>query len=362
MLNSNSHKPRMKVIQSLQRGRYSASQGMRATWYGLHYLWLKRSSNGVNREGEPQFKPASPPPKAGAVRAAMLDLFKQDRTNVELGLYPAPDDVSIRNVFSALRSSRLFLKDARIVDARRERRDGREVKDRISETEKYPAYYRQNFHYQTDGWFSEDSARLYDTQVEVLFSGAADAMRRMVLAEISKEIRNLKRPNANYVDIACGTGRFLKQVKQALPRVKASGLDLSPAYCEHAREQVSRWPNVDIVQGQAEATSFDDESFDIVSSIYLFHELPPKVRREAAREAFRILRPGGLIVFGDAIQPGDNPNLDRMLEYFPEGFHEPYFKSYGRENLDKLFEDVGFEIEASNLAFLTKIKCLRKPA
>ncbi|HAE93237.1 MAG TPA: class I SAM-dependent methyltransferase, partial [Hyphomonas atlantica] len=47
----------------------------------------------------------------------------------------------------------------------------------------------QNFHYQSGGWFTEDSADLYDTQVEALFTGTADAMRRAALAEISRELR-----------------------------------------------------------------------------------------------------------------------------------------------------------------------------
>ena len=46
----------------------------------------------------------------------------------------------------------------------------------------YPGYYARNFHNQTDGYLSDNSARLYDLQVEILFSGVADAMRRRVLA------------------------------------------------------------------------------------------------------------------------------------------------------------------------------------
>ena len=42
----------------------------------------------------------------------------------------------------------------------------------------YPDYY-QNFHHQTDGYLSDHQA-LYDLQVEILFNGSADAMRRRV--------------------------------------------------------------------------------------------------------------------------------------------------------------------------------------
>ena len=48
---------------------------------------------------------------------------------------------------------------------RRDRRDGLEVRRSFS-SPKYPAYYLQNFHYQTDGWMSAKSAQLYDYQVQ----------------------------------------------------------------------------------------------------------------------------------------------------------------------------------------------------
>jgi hypothetical protein len=36
---------------------------------------------------------------------------------------------------------------------------------------KRPRYYLQNFHFQSGGWMTDDSAERYDTQVEVLFNG-----------------------------------------------------------------------------------------------------------------------------------------------------------------------------------------------
>jgi len=49
------------------------------------------------------------------------------------------------------------------------------------ETAGYPSYYA-NFHHQTNGYFSDLSANLYDLQVEILFGGSADAMRRRIIA------------------------------------------------------------------------------------------------------------------------------------------------------------------------------------
>jgi hypothetical protein len=49
-----------------------------------------------------------------------------------------------------------------------------------------------------------------------------------------------------------------------------------------------------------------------------------------------------------------------MLEYFPVGFHEPYFTSYLSEDFVAMFEDVGVEHEQTELAFLTKVMRFRK--
>ena len=69
-----------------------------------------------------------------------------------------------------------------------------------------PDYYRQNFHFQSDGWLSDHSAALYDTQVEVLFTGAADAMRRRALAPIARWLQGRNQREVRGLDVGCGTG------------------------------------------------------------------------------------------------------------------------------------------------------------
>lgn len=148
---------------------------------------------------------------------------------------------------------------------------------------------------------------------------------------------------------------------RAFPRLPARGLDLSPAYCAEARTRLARWRQADIISGAVEQAPFEDASLDAVSCIYLFHELPPRVRREAAREIARVLKPGGVLVLADSIQSGDAADLDRMLEYFPVGFHEPYYGSYLNEDLSALFSEAGLLAEEAELAFLTKVIRFRKP-
>src|SRR5690606_23740433 len=112
---------------------------------------------------------------------------------------------------------------------RRRRADqGREVAEAAEA--RRPAYYLQNFHFQSGGWMTEESARLYDMQVEVLFSGAANAMRRQALVPIAKFLRGRDQRSVTFADIACGPASFLAQVRRAFPRLPALGVDLSEAY------------------------------------------------------------------------------------------------------------------------------------
>ena len=113
------------------------------------------------------------------------------------------------------------------------RRQQRNVRDLPKNTEPslYPEYYLQNFHHQTDGYLSDHSAELYDLQVEILFNGTADAMRRRVIAPLKRGLRhfNDRAPaSLRILDIATGTGRTLHQIRRALPPPLSSRVRICP--------------------------------------------------------------------------------------------------------------------------------------
>ncbi|MGD2132101.1 MAG: class I SAM-dependent methyltransferase [Maricaulaceae bacterium] len=353
---------RRRWRRPLGRLRYGAAQSLRVAWYAAHYALVRRIE-----------ARAGPAPHAGGgggepidrekVRAAFLELFEVDRANIEAGLYPPPRDLDPRRLARMLATSRAVLADAEAVSARRRRKGGTEVRDRgrvLGRNGRFPPYYLQNFHYQTDGWLSAHSARIYDEQVEVLFTGAASAMRRAALAEVARELKGRDQRAARLLDVGCGAGSFLVQTTDAFPRLDVEGVDLSPAYVEEAARRLKHRPRARVREAAAETLPYDDGAFDIVVSVYLFHELPPRVRAIVAEEMARVVRPGGLVVIADSIQPGDAPALDPMLEAFPNIFHEPFYKSYAETDLDALWAKAGLVRERETLAFLTKVRTYRK--
>lgn len=345
----------------LSRARYGVAQTARVAWFYGQFLLAKRLAEpGGAAAEEPKRQLKAPPGDRRQIWLAFLDLFAQDRANIEAGLYPSPIGLSPERLPDALSHSWRFFRDLPTVDARRRARAGVEVRGEAQSEGRFPAYYLQNFHYQTGGWLTEESAQLYDTQVEILFGGAADAMRRIALGSLARALRGLDQRRLRVLDLACGNGRFMRQVLEAFPRLALTGLDLSPAYVQEARRRVAEWPRAELAVGQAEAMPFPDATFDAVTCVYLFHELPPKVRRAVAHEIARVLKPGGVLVLADSLQTGDARDLDRMLENFPESFHEPFYNSYLQENLPELLAPTGLALDEQRLAFLTKVLRFRK--
>lgn len=342
----------------MDRFGYRISQSARVAWYAGHYALVRRLAGPTTPPDEPKFKSRRPGPSRQEMTRAIRELFERDWRNIDEGIYALPHDL-LPDPRRMLTNSGRFLRDAPRVNKRRLKRAYSEV-NRGPRRSRYPRYYLQNFHYQTDGWLSEDSARLYDTQVEVLFSGTADAMRRQALVPLYDVLMGRDQRKMRLLDVASGTGRFLTFVKDNYPRLPVTALDLSPDYLAETRRNLKAWSDVETVEANAETMPLDDTSFDIVTCIYLFHELPPKVRKSVAREITRVLKPGGIFIFVDSLQFGDVEGWDGILEYFPVGFHEPYYNSYLGEDLPALFGAAGLEFQSAEPAFLSKVAVFRK--
>jgi ubiquinone/menaquinone biosynthesis C-methylase UbiE len=212
----------------------------------------------------------------------------------------------------------------------------------------FPQYYLNDFHYQTDGWLSRESANNYEVATETLFLGRQDCMQRQSLLPMTDWFKDAAAP-ASILEVACGTGRLSCFVRQQFPTARVTLTDLSPFYLEKARDNDEYWRSfrggatddqpvsaAQIVPANAEQLPFPDESFSIVSSVYLFHELPPAAQAAVAREMVRVLQPGGLICLTDSLQLGDRPSMDQRMSAFGQ-LNEPYFSQYIRANLPQLF-------------------------
>lgn len=357
------------AISELERwtGRleFAARQGARVAWYTGHGAAMRRMLKRINAENPDQrpkiVPPSRPVPNTRRLLAEVGALLARDLDNAEAGHYPIPVDDD-GGIPSLIAQSRAFFREVPEVERRRRQGAHQEIFEEKRANANLPRYYMQNFHFQSGGWLTEESARVYDMQVEVLFSGAAGAMRRQALVPISNHLHGRDQRSVRFADIATGTGSFITQLRRAFPRLAVSLVDLSEAYLSRTMQRLDPSSYVMPLAGKAEALPFKDEALDIATAIYLFHELPPKVRRTVADELARVIRPGGLFILVDTLQSGDEPEFDGLLELFPQLFHEPYYSGYLKEDLGALFGTAGFRIESAENAFLSRITCFRRMA
>jgi ubiquinone/menaquinone biosynthesis C-methylase UbiE len=345
------------------RAAYGARQLPRIAWYVGHNIAMRRLSEEVRRrEGEslrPRAHTDAPVPDRRRLYADMASLFWRDLENVEAGIYPLPEEHD-GSPATLIARSRLFFEDLPEIHRRRQSGGSREVATEQVRG-KRPAYYLQNFHFQSGGWLTEDSAARYDTQVEVLFHGTANATRRQALPALHEVFAGRDQRRLRLLDIGCGTGRFLDFVKQAWPRLPVLGLDLSEAYLHEAKRHLKRWSRVRLVVGNGESIPVADASQDAVTSIFTFHELPPKVRRSVFREAARVLKRGGRFIVVDSLQHGDVPDYEGLLELFPQNYHEPYYAGYLKEDFAAIARACGLAQTDASTAFVSKVMVFDKP-
>ncbi len=332
-----------------------ANQTLRTGYYAALYRISNRRAAALAK-GTRRVETGRPVPGLWTLVQDVLKLQAQDARNVRDGFYPIPieEGGSLGSHIEAVR--RMFQDLPQSAERRSERRATEAAS--LPEAEGLPAYYAQNFHYQSGGYLTEESARLYDLQVEMLFMGAAGAMRRQAIPPIARFVRGRDQRQLRLLDLACGSGRFLHQLAQAFPAMRLTGADLSQAYLGEAARYLRERRNISLRQANAEALPFENASFDIVTCVYLYHELPGEVRRRAAAEIARVLKPGGLFVFVDSLQWGDVAAYDGLLEAFPQRFHEPYYLDYLSDPLggdDGVFAAAGLRPREALPACLSKV-------
>lgn len=100
------------------------------------------------------------------------------------------------------------------------------------------------------------------------------------------------RAEGRVLELAVGTGRNFAHYGEG---IELTGVELSPAMLDIARRRAQRLGrSVELEVGDAQALPHDDESFDCVVITLALCSIPDD--RQAAREAYRVLRPGGRLL------------------------------------------------------------------
>ena len=151
--------------------------------------------------------------------------------------------------------------------------------------------------------YHDVAADSYDTKWGIDFGeiGQAQVLRKLRKALGSELDVGFERS----LEIGAGTGYFSLNLLRASVVTSATCTDISPGMIATLNRNAERLGlEVKAARADAESLPFADESFDLVLGHAVLHHLPNL--RRAFAELYRVLRPGGRIVFaGEPSSVGD---------------------------------------------------------
>ena len=187
---------------------------------------------------------------------------------------------------------------------------------------------------------------LYDRGVYLYSMGMMgpdnDDMGRSVCNYIKRIFPNFK--PKDIVDLGCTVGHSTLPYKDAFPDSNVTGIDVAGPCVRYAHARAAAMGReVNFAQKNAEATGFEDSSFDLVVSHILLHETSGKAMPEIFKECFRLLKPGGLMIHAD-LPPFEKmgPFMQFIIDNETYYNNEPFWGAMREVDQIQLAVDAGF--------------------
>ncbi len=150
-----------------------------------------------------------------------------------------------------------------------------------------------------------------------------------------------------YIDMGCSVGNSTLPYIDGFPDAEVHAIDVGASMLRYAHARAEALgKRVHFSQQNAEHTNFADESFDLVVSHILLHEIPPSSVRKVMQESYRLLAHGGMMIHVEA-------PLYRHLDVYTQFIYdwetannnEPFWSAVRDLDLVSLATEAGFAAE-----------------
>ena len=167
---------------------------------------------------------------------------------------------------------------------------------------------------------------------------------RVAINDLKRLIGEPLPQGGSLLDVGCGQGKSFRLLHDAFQPARMLGLDADPhsiaiSEAEADREGIS----VDLLSADCAAIPLPDASIDIVFCHQTFHHLVEQER--ALAEFWRVLKPGGLLLFAESTKA----YIDTwVIRWF---FRHPMDVQKSADEYLAMLRSQGFEFEAKHVSF-----------
>lgn len=123
------------------------------------------------------------------------------------------------------------------------------------------------------------------------------------------------------LDVGCGSAALTIACAKRFPKASLVGIDrwgkeyasFNKALCE-GNSRAEGVTNTSFMQGDAVKLPFEDETFDAVTSNYVYHNIPSRDRQQILLETLRTLKKGGCFAIHDIMSKAKYGDMEAFAE------------------------------------------------
>ena len=159
------------------------------------------------------------------------------------------------------------------------------------------------------------------------------------------------------LDVGCGSGALTIACAKRNPKAEFQGIDrwgkeyasFSKQLCEN-NSKAEGVSNTSFMQGDACRLPFEDETFDAVTSNYVYHNIPSSDRQAILLETLRTLKKGGTFAIHDIMSKGRYGDMQAFARKLKDmGYSEVELIDTTNGMFMSRFEALWMELSGSTL-------------
>lgn len=169
----------------------------------------------------------------------------------------------------------------------------------------------------------------------------------IALQDLEPLIPNRKDEYSVVVDVGCGYGRSLPKLQKRFKPTRLIGMDIDPEMLEQSAKEVKKSGiNAEFIQGSSSQLKLESNSVDLLFCHQTFHHLV--YQEEAMQEFYRVLKPGGILLFAESTKRYIHSWIIRLF------FRHPMSVQKTADEYLEMIKDTGFSVaeESTSYPFL----------